>query len=80
MFEYSNLVAIDFYLLFYLFNSDTVHYFKMAYLKVRTDFYLIFKVCNHYQCKWLSNMLIYNCYELSCLTTIIFNIHDCFIG
>lgn len=46
MFECSNLVAIDLYLLFYLFNSDTLHYLKMIYLKVKTDFNLIFKVCS----------------------------------
>lgn len=77
MFECSNLVAIDLYLLFYLFNSDTVHYLKMTYLKVKTDFYLIFKVCSalSVQVPQLNLSLLW--IELF---NIIFNIHVCFTG
>lgn len=77
MFECSNLVAIDLYLLFYLFNSDTLHYLKMTYLKVKTDFYLTFKVCSalSVQVPQLNLSLLW--VELF---NIIFNIHVCFTG
>lgn len=75
MFECSNLVAIDLYLLFYLFNSDTLHYLKMTYLKVKTDFYLTFKVCSALSVQVSSNIssnppsipaLVYRCLSLYC--------------
>lgn len=74
MFECSNLVAIDLYLLFYLFNSDTLHYLKMTYLKVKTDFYLTFKVCSalSVQVPQLNLSLLW--------IELIFNIHVCFTG